>query len=129
MVEIVRFWKGLSKSNQPGKGVPGANTSFDHLKKAIDDPLIPVKLAFFFQEIASKLNSFLLVFQTDKPMIPFLIEVLENLLRTLLAEFIKKDVLQTACSTLKLIKIDILDKKVPKSVGDLDLGFSIKKKF
>ena len=47
MVEIVRFWKGLSKSNQPGKGVPGANTSFDHLKKAIDDPLIPVKLAFF----------------------------------------------------------------------------------
>ena len=55
MVEIVRFWKGLSKSNQPGKGVPGANTSFDHLKKAIDDPLIPVKL---FQEIASKLNSF-----------------------------------------------------------------------
>ena len=47
MVEIVRFWKGLSKSNQPGKGVPGANTSFNHLKKAIDDPLIPIKLAFF----------------------------------------------------------------------------------
>ena len=55
MVEIVRFWKGLSKSNQPGKGGPGANTSFDHLKKAIDDPLIPIKP---FQEIASKLNSF-----------------------------------------------------------------------
>ena len=47
MVEIVRFWKGLSKSNQAVKGVPGANTSFDYLKKAIDDPLIPVKLAFF----------------------------------------------------------------------------------
>ena len=80
MVEIIRFWKGLSKSNQPGKGVPGANTSFDHLKKAIDDPLIPVKLAFL-PEIASKLNSFSLVFQFDKPMIPFLVEVLENLLR------------------------------------------------
>ena len=67
MVEIDRFWKGLSKSNHPGEGVPGANTSFDHLKKAIDDPLIPVKVASF-QEIASKLNSFLLVFQTEKPM-------------------------------------------------------------
>ena len=67
MVEIDRFWKGLSKSNHPGKSVPGANTSFDHLKKAIDGPLIPVKVAFF-QEIASKLNSFLLVFQTEKPM-------------------------------------------------------------
>ena len=61
MVKVVRFWKVLSKSNQPGKGVPGANTTFDHLKKAIDDPRIPVKLAFF-HEIASKLNSFLLVF-------------------------------------------------------------------
>ena len=124
MVEI-GFRKGLSKSNQPGKCVPGANTSFDHLKKAIDDPLIPVKLAFF-QEIPSKLNSFLLVFQTDKPMILFLFEVLENLLRTLLVNFIKKDVLQIVCSTLKLIKVDISDKKVQKSVDDLDLGFSIK---
>ena len=59
-------------------------------------------------------------------MISFIVEVLENLLRTLLVKFIKKDVLQTACSTLKLIKIDISDKKVQKSVGDLDLGFSIK---
>ena len=59
-------------------------------------------------------------------MIPFLVEVLENLLRTLLAKFIKKGVLQTACSTLKLIKIGISDKKVEKSVGDLDLGISIK---
>ena len=59
-------------------------------------------------------------------MIPFLVEVLENLLRTFLAKFIKKNVLQTACSTLKLIKIDKSDKKVEKSVGDLDLGFSIK---
>ena len=84
--------------------MPGANTSFDHLKKAIDDPVIPVNLVFF-RKIASKLNSFVLVFQTDKAMIPFLVKVLENLLRTLVARFIKKDVLQTACSTLKLIKI------------------------
>ena len=62
-------------------------------------------------------------------MIPFFVEVLENLLRTLLAKFIKKDVLQTACPTLKLVKIDISDKKVQKCVGDLDLGFSIKHDF
>ena len=60
-------------------------------------------------------------------MIPFFFEVLENLLRKLLAKFIEKAVLRTACSTLKLIKIDISDKKVQKSVGDLDLGFSIKR--
>ena len=93
--------------------MPGANTSFNHLKKAIDDTLIPVKHAFS-QEIASKIKFILLVFETDKPMIPFLVEVLENLLRKNLAKFIKKDVLQTAYSTLKLIKIDILDKKSSK---------------
>ena len=59
-------------------------------------------------------------------MIPFFVQVLENLLRILLAKFFKKDVLQTACSTLKLIKFDISDKKVQKSVDDLDLGLSIK---
>ena len=59
-------------------------------------------------------------------MIPFFIQVFENQLRTLLTKFIKKDVLQTACSALKLIKIDVSDKKVQKSEGDLDLGFSIK---
>ena len=47
-------------------------------------------------------------------MIPFFVEVLENLLGTLLAKLIKKDVLQTACSTLKLIKIDISDKNFKK---------------
>ena len=51
MVEIIRFWKGLSKSSQTGKGVSDANISFDHLKKAIDDPLIPVKLAFFSKSL------------------------------------------------------------------------------
>ena len=41
-------------------------------------------------------------------------------------ELIKRDVHQTAYSLLKLIKTDISDKKVQKSGGDLDLGFSIK---
>ena len=58
-------------------------------------------------------------------MIPFLAEVLENLLRTVLAKSIKKKMLFKLHAPL-LIKIDISDKKVQKSVGDLDLGFSIK---
>ena len=59
-------------------------------------------------------------------MIPFLAEVLENLLRKHLVKFIKKDVLQTAYSALKLIKLTSWIKKVQKGVGDLDLGFTIK---
>ena len=60
-------------------------------------------------------------------MIPVLFEVLEDLLRTLLAKFIKRDVVQTTCSTLKLVKTDISDKNFQKGVGDLNLGISIKR--
>ena len=36
-LQIIDFWKTLSKSKQPGQGKPGANKSYDTLiKKAID---------------------------------------------------------------------------------------------
>ena len=63
----------LPKSKQPGQGKVGNNTSFDHLVKSIDDPLIPVKV-MFFEEVERKLNEFLIPFQTNKPMAPFLVE-------------------------------------------------------
>ena len=67
IIEVVSYWQQLSKSKQPGLGKPGANTSYDHLCKAVKDCLVPVKL-LFFKELARKLNQFLVVFQTDKTM-------------------------------------------------------------
>ena len=82
IIEVVRFWKGLPKSKQPGKGKIGQNTSFNCLAKAVDDPTIPLKLRFF-EEIVISLNDFLVTFQADNPMVPFLTESLDNVLRTL----------------------------------------------
>lgn len=125
IVEVVNFWKGLPKSKQPGRGKPGQNTSFDYLAKAVDDPTIPLKLRFF-EEIATSLNGFLVTFQTDNPMVPFLTESLDNVLRNLCIRFLRKDVLEEANSVYKLLKVDFANKVNQVSLDSVDLGFAIK---
>ena len=53
------------------------------------DCFVPFKL-LFFKEIAKKLNEFLVVFQTNKPMALFLTET-EDLSKTFMRKFIRKD--------------------------------------
>ena len=55
IIEVVSYWQQLPKNKQPGLGKPGANTSYDHLCKAVKDCLVPVKL-LFFEKVAKKLN-------------------------------------------------------------------------
>ena len=50
--------------------------------------LVPAKLHLFIT-IAKKLTPFLELFQTDKPMVPFLSRELENIMEILLQRFIK----------------------------------------
>ena len=80
---IVSYWQQLPKNKETRLGKTGANTSYDHLCKAVKDCLVPVKLSFY-EEVATKLNEFPVVFQTDKPMAPFLMETLEGLIKTLM---------------------------------------------
>ena len=125
IVEIIDFWKGLPKRKKSGKGKIGANTSYDHLCSIQKDPLVPLKLQFF-EDIAKTLDSFLVLYQTNKPMVPFLAESLETLLRSLCAKFIRKDVLESAKTASLLIKLDVADKANQKDINSVDLGFGIK---
>ena len=63
IVDVVNFWKDLPKSKQLGKEKPGQNTSFDCL--------------------ATSLNTFLINYQTDNPMVSFMAEALDNVLQNL----------------------------------------------
>ena len=82
IIEGVSYWQQLPKNKQPGRGEPRVSTSYDDLCKAVKDCLFPVKLLFFV-EVAKKLNEFLVVFQTDKSVAPFLMETLEDVIKTL----------------------------------------------
>ena len=122
IIEVVSYWQQLPKNKQPGLGQPGANTSYDHLCKAVKDCLVPVKL-LFFEEVAKKLNEFLVVFQTDKPMAPFLTETLEDLIKTLMRKFIRKDLRDKSCS--EMAKLDFNDVNNQKPTHLVDLGFAV----
>ena len=102
-----RWWKMMQFQKKQGwYGKPGTNTSYDYLSKAVKDFLVPVKL-LCFEEVAKKLNKFLVVFQTDKPMAPFLMKTLEDLIRTLMRKFICKDL--HSKSYLEMEKLDLIN--------------------
>ena len=54
------------------------------------DCLVPVKV-LFFEEVAKKLNEFLVVFQTDKPVAPVLMKTLKGVIQALMEKVICKD--------------------------------------
>ena len=58
-------------------------------------------------ELASKLNTFLVKFQTDSPMIPFMSDVLETLVRLRMKRLVLTPKLGEANTIYKLIKLDL----------------------
>ena len=70
-----------------------------------------MKLKFqVFKDVARKMIKFLAIFQRDEPMVPFIDEVLANLMRTIMGCFVKISVLDEAVTTGQLIKIDLKTK-------------------
>ena len=88
----------------------------------MEDCLVLVKL-LFFEEVAKKLNEFLVVFQTGKPMAPFFTETLEDLIKTIMRKFICKDLCDKSCS--EMAKLDFNNVKNQKPTHLVDLGFAV----
>ncbi|XP_022076088.2 uncharacterized protein LOC127535448 isoform X2 [Acanthochromis polyacanthus] len=92
------------------KRLPNPGTSsFDTLEAAQKDPLIMPKLHFYLAVIRT-FSPFLTTYQTDQPMMPFLVNDLAELMKCILRRFIKRDVLQDI-SPLQLARLDVGDKK------------------
>lgn len=98
--------------------------SVKNVKLALKDKLLKPKLAFF-ATIAEFLETFLKKYQTDKPMVPFLYNDLEYIIRTLTKRFVLVGVSQLEIK--KLIKIDLNSKEILKKASDIDVGFNTKK--
>ena len=69
LVKVVRYWQSLPKSKQPGQGKTDSNKSYQRLPSSCSDALVHLNLAFF-EEVAKKLNKFLLRFQANSPTHP-----------------------------------------------------------
>lgn len=84
--------------------------SFKIIRDAVQDPLMPAKMAAF-ESVAKQLQPFLAIFQSDNPLLPFM------------ASTLQADVLQKATSAVKLLKLDLSEKKTFLEINKVDIGF------
>ena len=110
--------------NVQEKKLPNPKTqSFETIKNMMKDPLLEVKINFFIS-IAKEVTPFLTVYQTDRVMVPFLCEDLFQMLKSLMARVIKRDVLKEQGTTpVRLFNLDVEDKTNQCSAHRVDLGF------
>ena len=85
VVATVRYWESLCKSKKPKN-----NNSFDTLVIHYQDLLMIAKLDFF-AFMASILKPFLVLFQTNNPMLPFMYYELSKVSKRLIALMYKKE--------------------------------------
>ena len=104
IVKLIKFTLGKTKSKQPKD-----NKSYDNLVKYHTNPLIKVEL-HLFKDVAFILNRFLVTFQTDNPMVPFLSMEISSVLKSLMRFFMPKAILQKLTSSYLVHKVDVEDK-------------------
>lgn len=73
------------------------------------DKLILAKFQFF-HDIAEILSVFLKQFQTDNPVMPFICDVLETIIRRLMKMFMPSRIVKNASTPYQLIKLDVSSK-------------------
>ena len=92
--------------------------SYDTLVKWLSDPLINVKIQVFWS-LAREVEPFLTMYQTHKPMVPFLFADLTNMVKSVLGRILKPD--KVAASDV--VKIDLDN----ETTMPADLGFAAEK--
>ena len=112
IVTVVKFWMSDPKSKQPSLD----SKSYTQLKEAITDPLIKTKCKFF-AAVAKSLNSFLVRFQIENPMVLILVKSMKEIIRNYASSFLLKETLSNANSCLHLSKIDFKDSAKQKASG------------
>lgn len=96
--------------------------SFEIVTQSVNDCLFPAKLQFFVTQ-ASLLKPYLEMYQTEKPMAVFIAADLQNLLRTLLAKFLKKEVIEDLTAA-QLCKVNLDKPENVLPVLKTDIGFA-----
>ena len=91
---------------KPASKRPKNNVSFDNLVASCKYILIPVKL-HIFQDIAAMLNTFLVKFQSNVPLVSFLADTLEHIIRRFMKLFLLKKAVDDANNQYKLNSLDI----------------------
>ena len=99
------------------------NKSFDVVKAGVlSTPLLACRLAFF-SSVASLLEPLLSKYQGDQPLLLFLCNDLQDLLRSLMRKFIKDEVLRDCSTAQRLVQMDVSSAANQVSLSKVQLGF------
>ncbi|KAI0211438.1 hypothetical protein LSAT2_003733 [Lamellibrachia satsuma] len=90
--------------------------AFTTVKPGCADSLMPARL-MFFESVVRQFDQFLVRYQADKPMVPFLCGDHDVIVRGLCQRFMKQPVSEEASSTAQLAKLNIddVDSHLPHS--------------
>lgn len=125
----IMIWPNIVKYvNETLKGPKGKVPkiqSFNTVQASTQDPFITAKLQFFVTQ-ANMLQPYLQKHQTDDPMAVFMAQDLAYIVRSAMSKFVKKDVIDTASSSAKLVNIELEKEDNFLPPKDVDVGFAVK---
>ena len=120
IVKVIKYYQEQAPSYRPKN-----NKSYDTLVAHHTNQFIEARFTFF-KYVASILKVYLVQFQTDNPMVPFLSNAIERIFRLLMKMFVKREVTERAATPYKLLRIDVEDKENHLPVESVDLGTATK---
>ena len=95
----ISYWEKLSKSKRP------QNKSYEKLVDYYTDPLVPA-IFHFFSFVAGMFEPYLVRFQTDAPMLPFMYSELSVIFMRLIRLVFRKQEIDSAGSIQKMLKME-----------------------
>ena len=114
IISITNFWNSLLRSKQP---------PYLNVKKSCADPLSLAKLNFF-SFFASMLEAYLRLYQTGKPMLPYMCDDLTKLITNVLSLIMKESVISSCKTRLDLKKIDLDSVENLSKTKEINVGFA-----
>ena len=101
---------------------PKKHEGYQYVAKAVTfDKLLKAKHHFWIF-MAQDFHPFLVTYQTNRPMVPFLASDLEKLLRSIMSTFLKESVTTSAKTFTQLAKIDNTSNDNSKLSKAVDIG-------
>ncbi|XP_074658438.1 uncharacterized protein LOC141911339 isoform X1 [Tubulanus polymorphus] len=116
IIKFVEHVQTLKKANIP------TSKPYLYIKDLASSDMVLPRLHAYVS-IAKTVTPFLTIYQTDRPMLPFLAEDIHNVLRLLMKRFIKSDIIREADTLTKLIKIDTKKESNYCVHSKIDIGF------
>ena len=119
---LKRYCRAIS-SKKKGLSKPTCK-SYEVVKEFVQDKFALVKLEFFIA-MCEEIEQFLIIFQTDRPMAPFLIKELNGIMISVARRFLT----DSYCTDLKNTPMDLelRDSAYYLSTKKIDLGFAANK--